>query len=132
MRRRWKGSFTVEASVIVPVLLFLCVTAITTLFYYHDKVVLEGVARETASFGTCRQEKTEQELKQTYEKLVKGKLLWFPKTQVQIRKSASDVEVSVQARHRGMSLKAKATVPLTKPEQKLRRKELIYEHTLQK
>ena len=47
MKKVWKGSITIEASVIVPMIFMVFALVITALFYYHDKNVVASVVHET-------------------------------------------------------------------------------------
>lgn len=132
MRTREKGSFTIEAAILVPLLFFLFAATIRVFFYYHDKNILAGAAYETAVVGTERTEWKEEELKQYYHNLTTGKLLWFPGASVHIEKTEDDIVVLAEAKYRGMRVRAEATMADTHPETGIRIKENIHENILQK
>lgn len=132
MRTRKKGSFTIEAAILVPLLLFLIAAAMQVFFYYHDKNILAGAAYETAAVGTERTGWKEEELKQYYYSLITGKLLWFSGANVRIEKTDDVLVVSAKAKHRGMCVSAEATMADTRPETAIRMKENINENILQK
>lgn len=54
----WKGSYTVEASVILGILFWILGTLLISGFYMHDKEVLQSISCETAVAGSifARQE----------------------------------------------------------------------------
>lgn len=131
MKRCYKASFTIEASMIVPLLLLIFATVITTLFYWHDKNVLEGITYETAVVGAEKLEWTKEDCKAYGMKLIKGKLLYFPGAQLYVSKSEDGVEVKAKANHGGMKLSIQSNMPITEPEKMLRRKELLDEGILQ-
>ena len=54
-----KGSMTVEMSFLMPMIMFLIMGCILTVFYYHDKNVLSGAAYETAVAGSTRMRERE-------------------------------------------------------------------------
>lgn len=49
-----QGSMTVEMSFLMPIILFLIMGCILSVFYYHDKIILSGAAYETAVVGVQR------------------------------------------------------------------------------
>lgn len=117
---------------IVPILLFLTATVMTTMFYYHDKVIIEGAARETAVKGADRSGMEEAELKKECQRILKNKMIWFPKASVSVSKEKTTVSVHIRAQHRKMKTETTVEYPVTKPEQWLRGKENLNEYTLQK
>ena len=50
-KKDMKASTVIEMSYIMPVFLFLFLLIMYTVFYYHDKAVLNGAAAETAVLG---------------------------------------------------------------------------------
>ena len=64
--RRIKGSFTVEAAVIVPLIVFIFGVLLHILFYWHDKNILISTAHETAVFGSGRDQISEIELEYAF------------------------------------------------------------------
>lgn len=132
MRRRVKGSFTIEATMLIPIILFVVATAITILFYWHDRNVLKGIAYETAVVAAERGAASEEELKSNTERFIRGKLVWFPGAVVTVEKTQETVTVTARASHRGMVAEAESQMPITCPEKTIRRKEFIDEDILQK
>ena len=53
-RYELQGSITVEMSFLVPMILFLIMSCILAVFYYHDKNILSGAAYETAVVGSVK------------------------------------------------------------------------------
>lgn len=51
MKRRWKGSYTVEAAYIVPLCTMIVLLMITQILFYHDIVVAEQAALTAAENG---------------------------------------------------------------------------------
>ncbi len=131
MRKRLKGSFTIEASMLLPIILFLVATIITVLFYWHDRNVLKGLAYEVATVGTERVGDV-KELENYGMELLEGKMLWFPAATVRVKKEESQLQVAVWAEYRGMSVRVETSMPITTPEKTIRRKEYIDENILQK
>lgn len=131
MRKRQKGSFTIEATMIIPILLFLIATMITILFYWHDRTVLKGLVYETAAIGAERGADA-GELEAYATELLVGKLLWFSTATVTVKKEENQVFVKVEASRQRMKARAQLTMPITTPEKTIRRKEYIDENILQK
>ena len=131
MRKRQKGSFTIEAAMLIPMILFLIATMITILFYWHDRAVLKGLVYETAVIGAERAAAT-GELETYANELLEEKLLWFPTATVTVEKEESQVVVKVEASRRRMKAMAQMAMPITAPEKIIRRKEYIDEDLLQK
>ena len=50
-RKSLKGSAVIEMSYIIPLFLGLFVLIMHTVFYFHDKAILNGAASETAVLG---------------------------------------------------------------------------------
>lgn len=48
----WKGSYTVEAAVILPLTALILAAVILTAFYIHDRSCMQGIACEIASAGS--------------------------------------------------------------------------------
>lgn len=132
MRKRKKGSFTVEAAVIVPMILLLIATTITVLFYWHDRCLLTGVVCEMATVGAEHEKKTEAELRTYGEKLIQGKLLWFPNAKLEIVMTDKKITIQASALYRGMKVNTQAMASVTYPEKYIRIKEEINESILQK
>ncbi|MFV0362103.1 MAG: TadE/TadG family type IV pilus assembly protein [Suipraeoptans sp.] len=54
MNKKLKGSFTIEASFIVPIIMMIFITIVLTIFYYHDKNILNAAVYETAVVASIR------------------------------------------------------------------------------
>ena len=63
-KRLRKGSFTVEASFLIPCLLFIVAGLICLCLYLHDRSVLASCAAELAGKGAARKYQSEAELKE--------------------------------------------------------------------
>lgn len=51
-KNAWKGSYTVEAAVILPLTALILAAVILAAFYIHDKSCMQGMACEIASSGS--------------------------------------------------------------------------------
>ena len=72
-----KGSFTVEASLVVPFLCFLLAVFLQTILYLHDISIFSAAAYEAAQKGAalknCSQVEREDYAKETAEKLLENR-----------------------------------------------------------
>lgn len=50
-RGKWKGSYTVEASIVMAIVILVLAALIFAAFYMHDRAVLQGISCEIASAG---------------------------------------------------------------------------------
>lgn len=120
-----RGSITVEMAYILPVVFLIFLLVVYTVFYYHDKNILNGAAAETAVVGThmARQKgKEDVDLQNFYRERVKGKLILLRLTGIEITKSKKSIEVSVHAGKGWMQVSAVQKAALPRPEDKIRKK----------
>lgn len=118
--RKLSGVFTIEASVIVPLILFVFSVLMFILFYYHDKNILLGTAHETAAMGSSRQAVGGEELEKYFASRIRGKLLLFTWVQSEVQVEEEEVFVICKARKNRMSLKVECTGIKTEPEDYIR------------
>ena len=109
------GSFTVEMSLLMPMILFLVMGCVLACFYYHDKNIIAGAAYETAVVGSTKaREKDgiqEAELKALFQGRVGKKCILFP---------GEEIRVSAVAKRRKMSLAVESRAAVTEPERYIR------------
>lgn len=118
-----KGSAVIEMSYIMPVFLLLFVTVIHTVFYYHDKAVINGAAAETAVLGAQLERKKgteEYDLNGIFQERIKGKLIYMTNVDVEITKEEDEITVSAKAGKSGMELSISQKASIVKPEEKIR------------
>ena len=120
MRRKVKGSFTVEAAFLIPFLLFLFGMLIQVLFYYHDKNVLMAKSMEAAVYGSGRQSPNETEVQEYFRTAISGKLLLFTEVEQNVEIEEKQVTVNCNARKNKMTVAAKGVAFITSPEQFIR------------
>lgn len=120
MRRRVLGSVTIEASVVVPLILFVLGLLFYILFYYHDKNVLLAGAHETAVYGAGREQQREADLENHFRGRVEGKLLLFQQLQPKIEMKDKQVIVSCVATKGLMVLRVDCQMNRTDPETYIR------------
>lgn len=115
-----KGSFTVEAAVIVPLFLFVFGILLHTLFYYHDKNILKAVAHETIALASKEEDIKGTEMKEYFQSRIQGKLLLFSKVDSEIKSSKTEATVVCKAKKNVMSVKVECVMKRTKPEKYIR------------
>lgn len=117
MKTGLKGSFTIEASVIVPVILTVFAFILTMLFYYHDKNAVAAINHETLVMGCGREEITPSELEQYLQMRIRGKLLLFGSIDVVAKTDDDEITIECSAKKKGMSMCVKMSMRRTEPEQ---------------
>lgn len=120
MNRRVRGSFTIEAAVIVPMILFIFIVLLHILFYWHDKNILTSTAHETVSYGSEAVEMTEVDLENYFSSRIRGKLLLFERITCLITLDKSNVTIEAQAQKGYMKVRTRCSMVLTKPEEYIR------------
>lgn len=124
-----KGVVTVEMSYILPMILFVLALVVYTVFYFHDKNILIGAAAETAVLGAQMERKPDArgqtDLSEFCNRRIAGKMILFGKPAINVEVTDKQVTVSAAANHRGMSLEVRQQAPVLKPEDKIRKKEVI-------
>ena len=120
MRKRVKGSLTIEAAIIIPLAIFVVGVLMYSLFYYHDKIVLNAAASETAIYGSYVKEPREEELKEHMDSRIWGRLLLFAEAHHQIEIKKDEIQIISETKKGPMSLKVCGMARRTKPEQYIR------------
>lgn len=118
------GSFTVEMSLLMPMILFLIMGCMLAGFYYHDKNIIAGAAYETAVVGSTKaREKdgvSESELNTLFKERVGRKCILFPGARVTSLVGEEEIRISATAKKRRMSLSVECSAAVTDPEKYIR------------
>ena len=120
MRKGLKGSLTIEASFLVPLILLVCGVLLHMLFYYHDKNVIAGIAYETGVYTAGRQEVDEGEAEWHLQARLKGRLCLFEHVQSEVHIEDKQVQIVCRAQRNAMSLCSECTMSRTEPEDYIR------------
>ena len=106
-KQRLSGSTVIEMSYIMPVFLGLFLLIIHTVFYFHDKAVLNGAAGETAILGAQaeRREGAEYDLEVFFRERTDGKLIYMTDVDVSVSRSENAITVSASAEKAFMEIK---------------------------
>lgn len=116
MKRYVRGSFTIEASIIVPLILTIFALVVSMLFYYHDKNVVSAIAHETLVMGCSKEEISEEELEKYFRTRLGQKLLLFQGIQIAAKIEQEEITIVCTAKKKGMSLHIDMTMEKTDPE----------------
>lgn len=122
-KKDMKASTVIEMSYIMPVFLFLFLLIMYTVFYYHDKAVLNGAAAETAVLGAQaerRKETKEYDLEKMFHERTEGKLIFLTGANVTVQKDEKEITVSVSAQKNLMRLSICQKAAIVNPEEKIR------------
>ena len=118
-----KGSFTVEMSFLMPMILFLIMGCILAAFYYHENVIASA-AYETAVVGSTKaREKdgvSESELNRLFSERVGRKCILFSGAKASCTVTDEKIQIEATARKKRMSLSVKSEAAITKPEKHIR------------
>lgn len=123
--RSCRGSITVEMAYILPSIILIFLLVVYTVFYYHDKNILNGAAGETAVAGAqaARQKGREElNLQSFYRERVNKKLILLHLTKVEAVKGKTQIEVSASAAKGWMRVSVVQRAVIPKPEEKIRKK----------
>lgn len=121
MRKKMKGSLTIEAAIIVPLAILMFAVVISMLFYYHDKNVITGAVYEVVADGTIQAEPTKEELGMKLQEKVNKRLLLFSAVYVDAYMDKSKLVMECHAAKNGMTLYVKIAMNRTEPENYIRK-----------
>lgn len=124
MKKYVRGTFTIEASIIVPMILAMFSLVIIMLFYFHDKNVVTAITHETLAMGCSKEEVSEEELEKYFLSRLNGKLILFPMPVVNANMDGEQIHMECTAKKEKMRLYVEMEMKHTDPEKhiwKLRR-----------
>lgn len=121
MKKVWKGSITIEASVIVPMIFMVFALVITALFYYHDKNVVVSVAHETVVLGCGEKETSAEELEGYFRQRIRKKLILFSSIAPEVTVKEEEIQIICRARKNGMTMQVHMQMKNTEPERFVRK-----------
>jgi len=121
MKKKAKGSLTVEAAVIVPLILFIFGVLMHILFYWHDKNILMSTAYETVVLGSSRSDMAEIELEYDFFSRMEGKLLLFDRVECVVNMEEDRVAIRCDGSKNTMKTRIEYSMSRTKPEVYIRK-----------
>lgn len=125
MKRRVRGTFTIEAAVIVPLILVIFIVIMNLLFYYHDKNLVLAAAHETISTWAKEEEMTKEEIERHFQKNIKEQTLFFYNVNAIIEIDESELNMDCVAAQNGMKLQVQMNMCRTNPEAGIRKLRII-------
>ncbi len=120
MRKMVRGSFTIEAAVIVPIILLIFGILLHILFYWHDKIILISTAHETAAVGSSQTELSELELEYYFFERMEEKLLLFDRVECIAYIEEDTVKLTYDGSKGRMVAKGECCIQKTQPEDSIR------------
>lgn len=124
-----KAILTVELAYLFIVLFSIFVLIIHTVFYYHDKNILQGAASETAVLWAQLErrqgEYVEESAETFYQKRISGKLILFSGSSVSVEQTDEEVIVIASAEKGFMKVRVHGLATIVKPENKIRKKRIV-------
>lgn len=122
--KRLNAVMTIEMAIIIPLVLFMVMGLILTIFYFHDKNILNGAASETAVVGSAKlresEEFDEEEIENFCRERIQGKCIFLVSHRIDVSVSDTEVVVEVTAAKRDFSIFVIKKAVVTEPERKIR------------
>lgn len=123
-RLQLKGSLTIEASLVIPLVFLIIMELITSFFFYHDKNILNGAAYETAVVASAKMREkdsiTEEELTAYCKERLEGKCILLIGFQINVTIGKKEVTVNITARKGKRAVHVEKRAPVTEPEKRIR------------
>lgn len=120
----YKGSLTVEAALLMPLVGMTLIAGVLALFYFHDKNILASCAYETAVVGSTKaREKdgvTPEVLNQAFQERIKGKCILFSGAAATVEVGEDMITVSARAAKSRLKASVEQTAAVTEPETYIR------------
>ena len=120
MKRQMKGSFTIEASVIIPLFLWVFIISIQLLFYSHDRVVIGSVAHQTVIQGSGDKSQEIEDIETYFQQKIAGKTLLLRNVDVKVEENGDDLKITCIAQTGAMKAKVYRESTKTNPEKGIR------------
>lgn len=126
-----KGSMTVEMSLLMPIILFLILSCILTVFYFHDKNILMAAAYETTVVGSTKMREpegvSEGELVSLFTDRTEGKCILFARSNVSVTVTEEQILVEASAEKGRFKVSVRKKSSVTEPEKYIRNNRKIKE-----
>ena len=119
--KKLNANLTIEAVVIVPLILMIAAVVISILFYYHDKNVIKAVAHETAMLYSNEKDVTCEEVEVYFQKHLNRKMLVFSSVETNITVEDDELQIICSASRRFMKTEVEVRMKRTEPEVWIRR-----------
>jgi len=124
IKKKLKASLTIEMSLLVPIVLFIFMEIVLSVFYCHDKNILNGAAYEAAVLGSSKERTktgmSEEELEDFVRDRIRGKCILLTYCQVETSIQEKEVQIRIRARKSGYTVFIEKRAAVTEPEKKVR------------
>jgi len=119
---RWlKGSATIEMAYIMPIIFLIFAAIIYTVFYFHDKNIMQGAAYETAVILSQKERLQESaDNEGVFRERLGNKLIFFDPPAVNIEINEKEIIISAAARRKAMGISVEQKSGIVTAEKKLR------------
>ena len=125
--KKVNGSMTVEMSLLMPIILFLILNCILTVFYFHDKNIIAAAAYETSVVGSTKMREAEGELTALFAERIEGKCILFAGSSVNISVGEKQILVEATAEKGKFRVSVRKRASVTEPEAYIRKKRKLRE-----
>lgn len=120
-----KGSITIEAAVIVPLILWIFALVVNVFFFYHDKNVITACMHETAVMSCGKENISLEEIEEYFHKKIQRRLLLFSWIEIEAEQTKKEVELCCQAARNSMKTMVRMSMSKTRPEEHIRNIRMI-------
>ena len=120
-----RGSVTVEMSFLVPIIFSVIVVVIQILFYFHDKIILEGVVYETVMVCSGKDEITEEDVNEYFSEALGKRLLMFANIESEVMLEEKEIKMSCSSWRNNMEVHVSASMKRTNPVSIIRAARLV-------
>lgn len=129
--KKVNGSMTVEMSLLMPIILFLILSCILTVFYFHDKNIIAAAAYETSVVGSTKMREAEGvdegELTALFAERIEGKCILFAGSSVNISVGEKQILVEAATEKGKFRVSVRKRASVTEPEAYIRKKRKLRE-----
>lgn len=120
MKKELRGTFTVEAAILIPLFLSVFIVCLQLLFYGHDRVLIGAIAQETIVVGSGRELLETEEMEDYFQQQVGGRTWLFDHIDAEVEIENHLVQIVCQAKKNGMYVNIKRKACFTEPEKRVR------------
>ena len=100
--KKLKGSFTIEATLLMSFILPMLIALLMAGFYVHDRALLQGIACEAAARGNClaMENGSASAVRKTIQERIPPGLMWAGNTGKQFQADEEQIHVSLSGTFR--------------------------------
>ena len=123
--RRYKGSFTIETALLLPIIALVFIASVWGGFYYHDKNILSSCTYEIAVVGSTKVREdnvvNEAMLSEALSEQIDKKCILFSGVEVSVHIGEEKVDVEAIGKRGKMKVRVQHSAAVTKPEAYVRK-----------